>query len=209
MLNDHRLGGPVAENDRFEKSIGAGWRTAANYVENENASSEEIGDKLVESLVGTLRKFKGVPGFKTILEVLEVPVGVSVLDTFCTLENIVRERDGHRHTKIAANVAKSFLANGRKSEIQDKAHRLSENVCLVLVRHFFFARVCPRMTAKGRFSNHKEFYDWQIGIEHSIQPRIERIAAQLVKNPNAENLITPRRTVKKVPTSVLLEEALV
>ena len=199
----------MAENDRFEKSLGAGWRTAAHYVENENASLEEICDKLVQSLVDSLRKFNGVPDFQAIAVVLKAPMGPSSLDSFCTLEDIVRDRDGHRHTKIAANVAKSLLAGEKKSESKDNAHCLAEDVCSALVRHYFFARVCPRMTAKERFSNHKEFLDWQIGIEHSIRPRIEIIAAQLVKNPDARNMKAPRKTTKKVPTSELLDVVLV
>ena len=199
----------MAENDRIEKSIRAGWRTAANYVENENASSEELGDKLVESLVGTLRKFKGVPGFQTILEILEAPVSVSVLDSFCALENIVRDRDGHRHTKIAANVAKSLLVSKGTLESQDVDKRFAQALCSALVRHYFFARVCPKLTATKRFSSPGEFHKWQIGIEQSIQSRIDKVATQLVQSPDATNLRAPGRTAKRASTSQLLDEVLV
>ncbi|MDE0633228.1 MAG: hypothetical protein OXH73_17115 [Caldilineaceae bacterium] len=199
----------MAENDRFEKSLSAGWRTAANYVENENVSLEEISDKLMESLVNSLRKFDGVPGFQAIVAVLETQMGPSLLDGFCALEDIVRDRNGHRHTKIAANVAKSILAGEEKLGSKDKAHLLAENVCLALLRHCFFARVCPRLTTKARFSNHKKLHEWQIGIEHSVQPRIETVSALLVDSPDAYNLKTPRKSTKKVSTSDLLVEVLV
>ncbi len=199
----------MAENDRFEKYLGAGWRTAANYAENENASLEDIGDKLVESLVYCLREYNGVPSFQEIAVVLKAPMEPSPFERFSTLEDIVRDRKGHRHTKVAANEAKTLLVTNRAFEPGDVEMGLAQALCLALVKHYFFARVCPKMTATERFSNHKEFLEWQDGIEHSIQPRIELIATQLVKDPDARKLRVPRKNTKRVPTSELLYEVLV
>ena len=109
----HTRGGFVAENDRFEKHLGAGWRTAANYAEGEKASVEEIGDKIIESLVNYLRDYNGVPSFQEIVLVLKAPVGPSPTEHFSTLEDIVRDQKGHRHTKVAAYVAMSLLVISR------------------------------------------------------------------------------------------------
>ena len=203
----------MAENDRFERALRGGWRTAAQYVTNENASPEEVDDKLVESLTRCLQEYNGVPGFQEIVVVLKAPLGSSFLDSFCALDDIVRDRGGHRHTKIAANEAKSLLVQLPVSEetleSKDLAHRFAEDVCLALVRHNFVARARPQMIAERRFVNHEEFCEWQVGVERSIQPRISKIAAQLVGNPNAVNLRAPRKSTKKVPTGDLLNEVLV
>lgn len=199
----------MAENDRFEKHLGAGWRTAANYAEGEKASVEEIGDKIVESLVNYLRDYNGVPSFQEIVLVLKAPVGPSPTEHFSTLEDIVRDQKGHRHTKVAANEAMSLLVISRKLEPVDVKVRLAQAICSALVKHYFFARVCPKMTATERFSDHREYSEWQDGIEHSIQSRIERIATQLAGNPDAGMLRAPRKTTKKVTTYDLLYEVLV
>lgn len=199
----------MAENDRFERSLGAGWRTAANYTENENASLEEIGDKLVSSLVDCLRKYDGVPGFREIVDVLKAPLRPSLSESSCQLEDIVRDRKGHRHSKIAANEAKSLLVSKETLKSEDVETCLAQAICPALVRHYFFARVCPKLTATKRFSSPGEFLEWQIRIEQSIQSRINMVATQLVQSPDATNLRAPRRTAKRIATSELLDEVLV
>lgn len=202
----------MAENDRFEKSLGAGWRTAAKYVENEHASPEVVEDKLLETLVKCLNGNNGIPSFPELIRVLNVHTGLSSIDTFAGLDDIVKSQKGHRHTKVAARVTMSILARqhvvGGRLEPKNSGYRLAEDVCLALVRHYFFARVHHRMIAKGRFSDHNEFLEWQNRVESSIQPRLRKIAAQLFENPDATNLRAPRKSAKKVPTSVLLEEVL-
>ena len=151
----------MAENDRFEKHLGAGWRTAANYAEGEKASVEEIGDKIVESLVNYLRDYNGVPSFQEIVLALKAPVGPSPTEHFSTLEDIVRDQKGHRHTKVAANEAMSLLVISRKLEPVDVEVRLAQAICSALVKHYFFARVCPKMTATERFSDHSRYTQTQ------------------------------------------------
>lgn len=200
----------MAENDRFENSLYAGWRTVAQYVENDSASPEEVNDKLVESLVNCLRKHDGIPDFHVMTCFLSAPSRQTSLDVFVALDDIVKAQRGHRHTKVAARVAMSILAQklvaGETLEPQNLERRLAEDVCLAHVRHYFFARIRQRMIAKGKFSDNSEFHKWQIGVERSIQPRVGRLAVQLAENPDAVNLRTPKRTATKVPSSVLPEE---
>ena len=40
----------MPEGDRFERSLGAGWRSAFRYAAGEVASEQEIEDKLMGSL---------------------------------------------------------------------------------------------------------------------------------------------------------------
>ncbi len=44
----------MPEGDRFERSLGAGWRSAFRYAAGEVASEQEIEDKLMGSLGGVV-----------------------------------------------------------------------------------------------------------------------------------------------------------
>lgn len=203
----------MAEKDRFEKSLGTGWCAAYQYVKNGTASPEEVDDKLVKSMAKYLRKYNGVPGFQAMMDVFAAPPGPSLMESFDALDDIVRDQGGHRHTKIAANVAKSLLvqqlAGGGTLEPKNEAHRLAEDVCSALLKHYYFARVRQSLITEGRFADHEKVRQWQVRVEQSIQPGIEKIAAQLGRNPDAKSLRAPRNTAKKVSTSDLLDEVLV
>ena len=198
----------------LKKSLGAGWCSSFQYVKNGKVSPEEVDDKLVKTLAKYLRKHNGVPGFQAMKDVLAAPAGPSFVNCLGALDDIVRRQGGHRHTKIAADAAKSLLAQkfagGGTFEPRNVAQLLAEKVCSALVRHYFFARVSHPLIAQGRFTTHEEFHRWQKGVEQSVQPSIEKIAAQLVKKPNAESLRAPRNTTKKkMSTSDLMDENLV
>lgn len=203
----------MPENDRFEKSLGAGWRAAYQYVKNDNATPEEINDKLVESLTRTLRKNDGVPGLHAMREVIVASLGSSLLVSFDAADEIVGGEFGHRHTKVAARVAKSLLprnlASGGTLEPQNIAHSFVEKVCFALVEHYFFARVCPNLVAIGRFADHEEASRWRSQVEKDIQPTIEKVAVRLSRNADAKGLRAPRRTATKILTSDIMEETIV
>ncbi len=197
----------MPEQDRFEKALRAGWRTAYQYVTDGTASPEEIDDKLVQSLARELREKNGVPGFQAIEHIVAASSAAPVTECFSVLDDIVRDQEGHRHTKIAAKVAKSLLA--QEFAGGDVAHRFSEDVCSALVEHYFFARARPRLVTEGKFVDHEEVRRWQAQVENAMQPAIQKIAAQLVGDPDAKGLRTPRRAARKVSTSDLLTENLV
>ncbi len=203
----------MPEKDRFEKSLGSGWCAAYQYSKNGNATPEEINGKLVKALTQVLRENSGVPGLQAMMDILITPPGSFLREGFDALDGIVRDQGGHRHTKIAVKVAKSLLvqqlASGGTLERQDVVHRLAEDVCSSLVKHYFFARVCPKLIADGKFRDHDEACRWQNQVEQDIQPAIGKIAGKLLQNTDAKGLRAPRRTATKVPTSDLLAEILV
>ena len=99
----------MPEGDRFERSFRAGWRSAYRYTRDGNTSSEEIVDKLVESLAKNLRGAGGVPGFSEMTQLITDCGQETLLGSYEALDRIVRENNGHIHTKIAADVAKSLM----------------------------------------------------------------------------------------------------
>lgn len=204
--------GSVPEKDRFEMSLGAGWCASFQYVKNGRASSEEICDKLLESLAKNLRKYNGFPGFQAMVRVVALPLEHALSERFKALEEVAQYHEGHRHTKIAAEVAKTILVQlsygGGTLQPMNLDLRFAEDSCYALIKHYFFDKVSRRLVAAGNFTNHEEFHKWQIKLEKSLQPRIEKIATQLIRNVPANKIRAPRRVVRKMSTTDLLAEDL-
>ena len=200
----------MPELDRFERIFGAGWRAAYRYAREGVASVEEVGDKLVKSLAKTLRENGGVPGLQAMAEIVAAADGASLLERFSALDAIVQDEGGHRHSKVAAAVAKSFLVQQDIGvpALADTAQRLSEGACAALVEHYFFANARQHLITEEKIADHEEARQWQRQTEQAIQPAIERIADQLVQSPDANGLRAPRGVVRKESTSSLLEEEL-
>ena len=200
----------MPEGDRFERSLGAGWRSAFRYAAGEVASEQEIEDKLVGSLAKTLSGNGGVPGHDAIVRTIVGAHEASLMESFGALDGIVRDQGGDRHTKVAVAVAKSFLVQQGVSILSpdQMARQLSMSTCEALIEHYFFARVTQRLIAKGRFADRNKARQWQGRVEQAMRPRIEKLAGQLVQDPSAASLRAPRRVTKKVSTSELLSEDL-
>ena len=200
--------------DRFVRTFQVGgWRGAYRRAREAVASTEEVGDKLVKALAKTLRANGGVPELPAMAEIIEPSNGTSLLERFSALDAIVRAQDGHRHTKIASDVAKTFLvqqdATNGGSVPSNAVSRLGEEVCAALVEHYFFANARQHLITQDRLANHEEARRWQSEVERAIQPDIEKVARQLVQDPGANHLRAPKGIVKKESTSTLLEEELV
>lgn len=216
----------MAEGDRFERTFGAAWRGAYRRARNDAAPPAEIADELVTALARTLRDRGGVPGFRE----MEDAVGRAVwrtsvqssgageeaailIESFNALDRIVRDKNGHRHTKVAADVAKGLLV---QQGVLDNGHgiwpvtpRLAENTCTALVEHLFFATARQNLVAEGKIEDHEQARHWQRSVEEVMQPAIRQMAERLAKDPHSKALRAPKRTVKQQSTSKLLREGLV
>ena len=135
-----------------------------------------------------------------------------MLELFGALDRIVRNLNGHRHSKVAAEIAKSFLVQQnsltRSPAYEDAVRQLSGDVCRALVEHYYFANARQHLVTEGKVASPEAARHWQNKIEQLIQPALERIASQLAQSPDASGLRAPRRMVKKQSTSSLLNEEL-
>ena len=167
----------MREGDRFERSLGAGWRSAFRYAAGEVASEQEIEDKLMGSLAKTLRENGGVPGNDAITRTIVGADAASLMESFGALDGIVQDKGGHRHTKIAVDVAKSFLVQQGVSVLSpdQMACQFSVSTCEALIEHYFFARVNQRLIAKGRFADSNEARKWQGRVEQGMRSRVEKV----------------------------------
>ena len=216
----------MAEGDRFERAFGAGWRGAYRRARIEGASPAEVADKLITALARTLRERDGVPGFGEVEDAVERAVwrlslhsrgaeeeAPILIESFNQLDLIVRDKDGHRHAKVAADVAKSLLVQqgglAGGDAIWPITTKLAEATCTALVEHYFFATARQNLVAEGGIGDHEDARRWQQSVEEVMQPAIRQIAERLRKDPHAEALRAPNRTVKPQLTSDLLKEGLV
>ena len=202
----------MPELDRFERTFRAGWRAAYRHAREGVASDEEVGDKLVKTLAKTLRDSDGVPGLPEMVGVVAAADGSSVLEQFALVDSIVGHLSGHRHSKLAADVVKSFLVQqdlyAGVPAHEDAFRQLSRGVCGAIIEHYYFANARQHLITEGKIADHEGARLWQDQMERLIQPAIEKIADQLVHSPDAKGLRAPRGIVRKESTSSLLEEEL-
>ena len=201
----------MPEGDRFERSLGAGWRSAFRLMMDEGTAAE-VNDKLIESLAKALRREGGIPGLEEIAAVVEGQQDASPLVVHGALDSIVREHGGDRHTRIAADVAKSSFM---LSELDvgatapgDVAERIAVRTCSALVDHYFFGRTRERFITEGRLRDHAEAQGWRSQTIEAIRPRLEKLARQILQSPDGSGLRAPNREAPKKSTGDLLREEL-
>lgn len=214
----------MAEEDRFETAFQPVWRAAYRLVRQGIATPDEVTDKLISSLAKTLRQGKGIPGLQDIYKVIEKraeqPIGrngdasdewTAQIEAFNALDRIVRENNGHRHTRVAADAAKSLLASqaSATSDIELGMACFAEEVCVRLLDHYFFAISGQNLVAEGKLRDHQQAKQWQQEISEAARPALMQMAKRLLRNPSACRLRAPNRTAKSLTTSDLLGEALI
>ena len=200
----------MPEGDRFERQFRHGWVGAARYIRDGKASVEETGDKLAKTLAKRLRDCGGVPGFDEMVDVVTGNESLSLLDSFNSLDDIVRKHDGHLHSKVAAEVAKSVLVQQSNEAAGNGALAapFAENVCAGLLEHNLFSRAEIRLIDEGRFSSREEFRAYRERLTQQMMPGIRKIAEQLVRNPDGRGLRAPNRKASRQSTSAILAEDL-
>ena len=202
----------MVERDRFENQFGRGWLSAYRYAREGHASPEEICDKLSSTLSKTLRQSGGIPAFDEMARILTEWGGRDLMAAFGALDGLVEGEDGHRHTKIAAEVAKSLIvqweAAGWNVEESEIPARFAEASCSALVERYYFAKARQPLLAEGRFDSLEDGARWQGQVEEMLRPQLSRIAAQLVEKPDASGLRAPNRLTRKERTGDLLAESL-
>lgn len=215
----------MPEGDRFERQIQPAWRRAYRLAVGNTGSNDQICDDLAKSLCETLRRAHGVPGFQEIVRCTEratsglwpppptaSDVAEIILRSIASLDVLVRNHPDDRHTRIAAEIAKAFLADqltsGGRPQRADSATTIATQTCAKLVRHYFFSRVDKRLVTQGRFASHAEAEQWQREIEVTMRPALLEIAHRLAADPDASALRAPKRTVARKSTFELLNENL-
>ena len=201
----------MPEGDRFERSFRAGWRSAYNYTRGGGPPLEEIGDKLSKTLARKLREADGVPGLPEMMQIVTGSNPESLLHQFGAIDRLVREQNGHIHTKVAAEVAKSFAVQSPSMGTGlggDVPRQFAQGVCEAIMENGFFAKAGTQLIAEGKFSNLQEFREWQGRVERTMSPSIAKVADQLIQRPNAKGIRAPNRMSKKKATSEILRENL-
>ena len=207
----------MAENDRFEKTYRAGWRSAFIRARQDIDLYTETGDILNKALAKNLRDFDGVPGFGEIYQVIDdammrrilpsdqVEGDKVLLHSINRLENIVRDHGGHRHTSLAVDAAISMIANGDFAGLHSS---LAERVCEAIVDNRYFANAVNHLVSLGKFTSFERADRWRQEIMQTLRPQIIRVAKQLEQNPDGKGVRAAIRQTPKKSTRSLLEENL-
>ena len=202
----------MVERDRFEKQFGPGWLAAYRYARDGNATTEEICDKLVTALSRVLRRNGGVPSLDEIAGVLAEAREVGVMAAFDALDSVVQVEDGHMHTAVAADVAKSLIVQLETAEWSGEnpnlVDRLTEDTCLALVERYYFAKARQPLLSEQRLANYDEAAIWQGSVEDVLRPQLAKLAKKLTTRTDGKGLRAPLRLAKKASTSDLLNENL-
>ena len=202
----------MPELDRFERSFRPGWINPYRLARSATASEKELSDSLVTSLCRSLRELDGVPGFESLAGVLR-PAGARPQSTqFAAIEEIVRRHEGHRHTQIAAGVAKSMLIRQAAGDGLGSARSIVEQfatrTCRSILGNYFFAIARGNLIEEGVRANDADAHIWQARVFDLLHPRMEQIADKLIDNPDARGLRAPDRTVGRESTEDLLNDNL-
>ena len=202
----------MVERDRFERQFGAGWLSAYRYARDGNVPLEGICDKLASTLSKTLRENGGIPAFGEMAHILTQGRDLDLMAAFGALDDLAEGENGHRHTKIAAEVAKSLIvqweATGWNVEASGIPGQFAEASCSALVERNYFAKARQPLLAEGIFDSYEQMTGWQSRVEEILRPQVSKIAVKLGKNPDASGLRAPNRLTKKERTGDLLAENL-
>ena len=137
---------------------------------------------------------------------------LGLMAAFGALDDLAEREDGHRHTKIAAEVAKSLIvqleAAGWAVEASEISGRFAEVSCSALVERNYFAKARQPLLSEGRFDSFEQMTSWQSPVEEILRPQLSKIAAKLGKKPDGKGLRAPNRLTKKERTRDLLAENL-
>ena len=176
----------------------------------------EIVDAIITPLVKILRD-EDIPGRHemnhTVYEAVwrlsmdTDPTGQAnaLIDFSDSLDDIVRISEGHRHTKIAAEVAKSMIID---NDVGDTAGSFDERVCSAFVEHYFFAIARANLVAQGVASTQTEAKARQRHVEHMLRPQLKKLAEKLSNVSDVRTLRAPNRLTPMEPTRSLLDEDL-
>ena len=192
----------MVERDRFDKQFRAGWRIAYRYAWEGDVPVEAVCDKLVSSLAKALRENGGIPALSEMSRIVGDAGALDLISAFGALDDIAEQLGGHRHTVIAAEVAKSLIV--QRTDTSDVSGPFAEAACAALVEHYFFARARQPLLADQKFASYEEVAGWQSRVEEVLRPQISKVAAALRKHPDGRKVKAPPRLAKKESTRELL-----
>jgi hypothetical protein len=212
----------MPDKDLFQRTFAPGWRRVYRMADGGKSSDAEIGAAGVTALAKSLRESKGCPGFNEIVEIVSnveheqknqpLFAAGGVLNLSKHLEAIRQvelKYEEHRVTKVATRTARAFIAKGPELVGSDKALKqdLAERICLDLVDHQFFGRG-RNYFVQHRFGSFDQEREWEYHVKENMKSSLSKIAAKLVKNPNATNIRSPNRIGIRMSTQELLDEPL-
>jgi hypothetical protein len=146
------------------------------------------------------------------LGVHDAAASASVLNVaFARLDELVAAADGHKHTRLAADVARSavveLIREGPGGSYESMCPtQVAESVCWRILDHYHFDAQRPLLIGE-RFANYEEARAWQREVSQIIAPHVATIAQGLARDPTGQHVRKPRWPQQVVSTAEALRSA--
>lgn len=170
-----------------------------------------LSDELMSALCGNLRKFGGIPGLSSLVDVIQLTATGAQLDGFAAVDAVVQAHHGELHTQIAGDVAKSMLAGTTESgsgSDDSTVDDLTVRTCWSILDCSYFAKARINLIEEGVFADLDGARRQELEVKDRLRSRVGKVAARLAEQPDARGLRTPNRTVPQQSTKELLDDDL-
>jgi len=218
----------MPDGDIFTRTMARGWRVPARLT-NAGTDSEGVARSVTRSLAQTLVEGGGCPMLRQIVTTIEEtrqiiartpmyasdPVAVTGFFDSANqrLSDLVAAADGHKHTQIAVDLARSVIV-----ELIQMGHPLpdtapsgtviAERLCWRIVDHYHFDAQRPLLMGH-RFSTFDEAQVWRAEVSAIMASRVTVIADNLERDPTGQTVRNPRWPRQMMSTAEVLASAVV
>jgi hypothetical protein len=192
--------------------IAPGWHRPYKLVRG-GAEPADVGRAALAALGRALRRGHGLRWLGDLQSVAEAVMGdtLSASDALSHLHAIELASGGERHTKVAVRTVEGIIAQA--GDAPDSVHNLGDLIatrfCRDLLAHYLYGPAWIEVLQE-RFPVPSEARAFADAVAAVVEPRLEKLAEGLVRDPEATRLRAPAiRVESRRSTAELLEEAVV
>lgn len=154
------------------------------------APEEEVQTALTRGLRLALQRGGGVPLLDDLAALLLNAPAVGLVPSIIQSRELLREDDS-RHAQLGRRSLQRLIASGVAPSSHDEArHLIAGQVCNEILSHNIFSRA--HATGYELAIPHAEFESYVSRMTERIRPAVDALAGQLVSEPSASFLRTPR-----------------
>lgn len=218
----------MPDNDVFSRTMAKGWRKPARLA-NAGATAEEVAPYVIRALWQTLHESGGCPGLDRVVTVVRnlqgertrapllfcdpTEVASARASGFETLRDIEVDVDRHKHTALAADVARACIVkivhdDPASYHASDIGEEIAAGFCRAVIEHYQFDQQRPLLVG-ARFSDYGEARAWEQGVIDATASEVTKIAHGILRDTTGQALPRPRIKARSYPTADLLDTVIV
>ena len=196
--------------DIIDRIASPGWRGVTRMYAGGAASANEMRSPTLKALAKSLRDGGGLPGFSEFGAIVQrVCTGdLSALEAMREVRSLVREYNGHLHTKVAAEAVSTLIVEvvQGSTTITEPALTVAEQFCSALVDYHLFSRARPYLVGQ-RFADHGAAFQEENACKAARASDMHKVAEGLARDPTGKSLRAPsvQRSHRRSTASLLNE----